>query len=285
MMPTQLGPGIARRQLVRELRAARRHAGLTIDYVSRELGWSAAKLVRMENGSVGVSISDAMALADILGLQHESRDGLISLAKMAKRSGWWYKYRGVLEPHVQQFLAFEADATSIRVFQPTVIPGLLQIESYASAVGPPVLGHLEDAKILNLIRVRTLRKTFVLIDGYGFYAAIIDESVLLRHVGDATAMRDQFAFMCELVESGLLNLGILPLSQGAPFATLGGFHVMDYDRLGIVDALLWLDSAHDFVQSDDRHEIVSAYRRRFDEMMSVCWRGQDAIDRMQQAMP
>jgi transcriptional regulator with XRE-family HTH domain len=69
-MPEAQGPGVkglatTRRQLRQDLRRLRESAQLPQAEVAHSLDWSHSKLIRIENGSVGVSVTDVKALATL----------------------------------------------------------------------------------------------------------------------------------------------------------------------------------------------------------------------------
>lgn len=62
------------------------------------------------------------------------RDGLIQLTREARQPGWWHSFRDVLPNPYEVYIGLEAGATSIRNFEPMVVPGLLQTADYAREI-------------------------------------------------------------------------------------------------------------------------------------------------------
>src|SRR5690606_6885937 len=116
------------------LRRAREAKGLTQGEVAKRLEWSLSKVNRIESGEVTVSSTDLQALlrlfdiTDPATIEQQSAD-----ARTSRRRGWWDEpaYRQHLTPATMQVLQFEVQASTIRVFQPVLIPGVLQTRPYA----------------------------------------------------------------------------------------------------------------------------------------------------------
>ena len=83
-MPDTQGVATKRRRLRTELRRLREASGLNQAEVVRELDWSTSKLIRIENGSVGVSVTDVRALLGVYRAPDDAVDGLVQLARATK---------------------------------------------------------------------------------------------------------------------------------------------------------------------------------------------------------
>ena len=76
---------------------------------------------------------DVRDLLELYGV-HDSdyRDALMALARLSRQRTWWTDYRDLMRPG--NFVGMEADASSTRVWEPIVLPGLLQTEGYMRAL-------------------------------------------------------------------------------------------------------------------------------------------------------
>lgn len=76
----------AHRQLLRsELRNERKLAHLTQKQVARAMDWSLSKILRIETGSIGISVTDLRVLLNYYNLGDKRRvEELINLARAAK---------------------------------------------------------------------------------------------------------------------------------------------------------------------------------------------------------
>ena len=148
------GPATTRRRLRVELRRLRETKELPQADVAKRLDWSLSKLIRIENGTVSISVTDVRALLGVYRAPEETVEDLVSLARSARERRWWSRYRDVLNPPYQEFIGFEADAVRLRQFHPTIVPGLLQIEPYIRAlIKALALSPMSDTTVDALVQV------------------------------------------------------------------------------------------------------------------------------------
>jgi transcriptional regulator with XRE-family HTH domain len=128
-------PLVQRRRLRTELKKARQESGLTQDQVAGETDWSLSKIIRIESGSSGISVTDLKALLQLYGVKDpEQVNSLVALARAARGRSWWSAYRGIAPHSLLQLIEYESAASIVRQFETLFIPGILQTEDYASAV-------------------------------------------------------------------------------------------------------------------------------------------------------
>ena len=83
-MSTREDPSRQRRRLRVELRRVRDAAGLTQRQAAERLEWSLSKLIRIEAGTVGVSVTDLRAMLQLYGVTKQSLvDGLTEATSKA----------------------------------------------------------------------------------------------------------------------------------------------------------------------------------------------------------
>ena len=118
----------------------------------------------------------------------------------------------------------ETAAHTIRTWEPMLIPGLLQTESYARKVfiGRPG-GTEEEAE--KAVQHRIHRQAVFGRPAPPMYSALIDESVLHRPVGGPQVMRDQLQRFLELLNPPYVTVRIVPLKAGLTVGCLGAFEV------------------------------------------------------------
>jgi hypothetical protein len=199
--------------------------------VAEALDWSLSKVNRIESGEVTVSTTDLRALLALFGIADGAQvDQLLENAKASRRRGWWDepKYREHLTPATMQLLQFETEATAIRSYQPTLMPGLMQTRAYAQIVLDLSLERLSEADKAVRLEVRLQRREHVLDrPDPPQYMVIFDESVLLRDFGGPRVMAEQFREVLSLVHKSNTIMRILPLAKGAQIAMAGQFTVFD----------------------------------------------------------
>ena len=127
-------PVVQRRRLRTELRRARLDADLTQEQVATAMDWSLSKLIRIENGTVGISTNDLKAILAHYKITDDRHTAeMLALSRGARERSWWSAYRDS-SPRLIQLIEYESASFIIRNFQPMLIPGLLQTGEYAATM-------------------------------------------------------------------------------------------------------------------------------------------------------
>jgi transcriptional regulator with XRE-family HTH domain len=268
------GPVLTRRRLRFELRRLREDAGLSLEQVAREMVWSVSKVVRIENGSVGISVNDTKALLAMYGAT-DSRlvDELLVLAKDSRRRMWWAHYRDQIAPSFLDLIGLEADAARILHFHPFLVPGLLQTEEYARAVtendpvetGSPV--HVE-------IRMRRKQQLFDR-PAPPDYVTVLDEAVLYRRMGGSTVLRDQLNSLLDYAREPNISIVVLPMDTQEHPAHSSGFTILEFAD-PTDPPIVFHDQPGSGVAADSPQD-VDGFRERFARLLELGLHGQDAI--------
>jgi len=133
-MASEHSPTVRRRRLALELRRLREAARLTCEEVADHLECSASKISRVETGRVSVSPRDVRDMLDLYGVPAEQRESLVQLARDSRQKGWWHAFSDTMQPQMATYVGLESAASEIRIYEVSLIPGLLQTEDYARAV-------------------------------------------------------------------------------------------------------------------------------------------------------
>jgi transcriptional regulator with XRE-family HTH domain len=195
-----------------EIREAREALQLTQKDVAEALDWSVSKLIRIENGSVGLSITDLKALLLHYGITDRDRvETYVAMAKAGRQPGWWNKYKHASSPEFLKFLGLESAAVIIRQYQLHLIPGLLQVPEYTRSLVAKDTGDLEVQE--RRIKLRAERQER-LKDTELEHFFILDESVLRRRVTDVEGWRTQLHRLREISQQSNVTVQILPFEAG-----------------------------------------------------------------------
>jgi transcriptional regulator with XRE-family HTH domain len=277
------GPVTTRRRLRQELRRIREENGISQNDVVKHLDWSPSKLIRIENGSVGISVTDVRALLAVYKVSERDVDDLVKLARSAKQRPWWSEYRDVITSQNQEFIGFEAEASRLRQFHPCIVPGLLQTESYMRALLPAVmLRPVSPAAYDRLVHVRLKRQQEILGgDQPTELAVVIDEGALRRPVGGSGTMRDQLRRLVELNSGAGVSVAVLPFSAGPHVGMQGAFHVMEFAD-DADDNMIFFENAQGNITVRDQPETVSLYTQQFSHLRDMSVIGTDANDFLQE---
>jgi len=187
-VPERRSPNLARRRrLAAELRRLREREGITGEQATELLGWShSSKLNRIELAKTGLKSADMLSLLDLYHVTGARRSELIALAEESRKSGA-IQDSGMRIPGGQvAFLEAEADAESIRIWEPLVVPGLFQTENYSRALLRTWATRftLPAGEVDRRVATRRLRQEILTRDPPPELSAVIDESVLHRRIGD-----------------------------------------------------------------------------------------------------
>ncbi|KAA9376306.1 helix-turn-helix transcriptional regulator [Microbispora amethystogenes] len=242
-MPEHGSPTVRRRRLGQELRRLRERADMTGDQVATRLGWSAAKISRIETARTAPRESDVEALLVIYMVDSRQRQELLALHRDATRKGWWEDYRDSLPKEYTTFLGLEAEATTARDWEPQVVPGLFQTEAYVRAMMESGQRSTLEAPggVRSRIEVRMARQQAVLrVDNPLAISAVVEESVLLRRFGGDEVMREQLGRLIEVSELPNVELRILPLDTAHPINTGAFSHLKlpEFHDVVYLEALL-----------------------------------------------
>ncbi|MGA8458276.1 MAG: helix-turn-helix transcriptional regulator [Streptosporangiaceae bacterium] len=215
-MGTEHSPTVRRRRLALELRRLREAARLTCEEVAEHLECSASKISRVETGRVSVSPRDVRDMLELYGVPADQRESLVQLARDSRQKGWWHAYSDTMQPQMATYIGLESAASEIRIYEVSLIPGLLQTEDYARAVIRAGMVNSPAEDIERRVSLLMARQPAVVRDDPPKVWAVLDEAALRRRVGGSGLMRLQLEHL--LAQAALPNVAV----QVIPFA--GGAH-------------------------------------------------------------
>ena len=176
-------PTLRGRRLAMELQRRREATGMSREEVARQLEWSTSTIFRIETGRSRPQPGNVRTLLELYGVTGPERDGLIQLTREARQPGWWHSFRDVLPNPYEVYIGLEAGAASIRNFEPSVVPGLLQTADYAREIFRNGPIELDPDGVERLVEVRLARQKILTRDDRPRLWAVIDEAVIRRVVG------------------------------------------------------------------------------------------------------
>ncbi|WP_242908517.1 helix-turn-helix domain-containing protein [Actinomadura terrae] len=225
-MAERRSPPVRARQLARELRRLREIEGLTGEEVAGSLGWSSAKVSRVETAATLIRLADLRKLAELYHVTDSHRERLLAMARAAGERGWWDALPDVGSDYAD-YIGLEADAQALRCYSAQSLNGLLQTEEYARAligmVVDPAPGKVERRVDVRLRRQRRLREEPP-IDLH----VVLDEAAIRRHVGGPATMKAQLEHLSMLTETPNVVIQVLPFTTGAHGAMAGSFITLKF---------------------------------------------------------
>ncbi|WP_406000196.1 helix-turn-helix domain-containing protein [Streptomyces sp. NBC_00829] len=226
-MASNVNPTVRRRRLGQELRRLRELKGMTAEEVAERLLVSQSKISRLENGRRSISQRDVRDLCGVYEVEdHRIVDSLMQMAKDSRQQGWWHAFGDI--PY-SVYIGLETDAASLRVYEPQVVPGLLQTRRYAEALIAGALPESGTSDVEKRVSVR-LRRQERIKDAEPPLRlwVVIDEAALRRLVGDRHLMREQLEHLVELSQMPHVTVQVLPFEMGAHPGINGQYAILEF---------------------------------------------------------
>lgn len=191
---------------------------------------------------------------------------LVSLQREASSREWWTGTGTTMLSGTPRFLGVESAAQEIRVFHPTIIPGLLQTQAYAQAVHDlhkPV-DETTTEFVGQSVQLRMKRQEALTREEDPLKVwAVLYEPALRYVLGAPDAMREQYAALAELAGLENVTLQVLPQSGNGYVA----FHYVNIMILGDgLPTTVQTDTAWFTVAVTDKPREVGRFSRMFDAM-------------------
>jgi transcriptional regulator with XRE-family HTH domain len=253
-------PAAMRRRLRVELRRLRTAADLTQREVAEALDWSPSKIIRIESGQVGITVTDLRALVGHYGLSDASELAtLTDLAKGSKRQPF-AEFRDVLSAETVKFHGYESSASRIRQVQPSLVPGIVQTEEYTRAL---LSGYGRRAAAIDrVIASRRERQELLEREPAPQLQFILDEAIFWRQVGGPRVMHNQLQWLLELSRLPNIAVQVIPFSAGAYEALRGPFVILEFPVATDPDVVYLEYSRGPSTFSDDE-EVTAEYQERW----------------------
>ncbi|GDY63755.1 transcriptional regulator [Streptomyces avermitilis] len=226
-MASNVNPTVRRRRLGQELRRLRELKGMTAEEVAERLLVSQSKISRLENGRRSISQRDVRDLCGVYEVEdHRIVDSLMQMAKDSRQQGWWHSFGDI--PY-SVYIGLETDAASLRVYDPQVVPGLLQTRPYAEALIAGVLPETAPGDIDKRVQVRLRRQERISApDNPLRLWTVLDEAALRRVVGNRSLMREQLEHLVEQSQLPHVTVQVIPFDMGAHPGLNGQYAILEF---------------------------------------------------------
>ncbi|NVK78558.1 helix-turn-helix domain-containing protein [Streptomyces morookaense] len=266
-MAARRGPTFRRRELGKQLRLLREKAGITIEEAAAALAFSETKLTRVETAHNSLPrVGDLEKLLDLYGVENpDSREALLVLHRDSLSREWWTPYRNTMWNGMDTFLGLERDARTLRSWQPDVVPGLLQCESYARALflSEKQVEETTTPFVDDNVRLRMERKDILTrADGPVELNVVVNEAALRQWMGSKDVMLEQYEEVERLAQLHNVTVQILPMML-ANYRTCLNFMILDFDE-GL-EPVVQTD-LQETITVTDKPLVVGRYARRFDAL-------------------
>jgi transcriptional regulator with XRE-family HTH domain len=210
----QLGPFLA---------GARRDAGLRQVEVVSQTALSQAQLSRIERGQAVPTVDQARALASLYKLVPAVRTRVVQAAKDHEADRVDSRIviqRGNILSLQQRFRRLEEQASVLRAFSPTMVPGHVQTAAYIAAV----FDQPEDADV---VRDRLRRAVEDPGNAGRLYTLILAEGAVRWPLGSPSLMADQLDHLVRVSELPHVRLGFIGWRETMDIGPGPGFYLYD----------------------------------------------------------
>ncbi|EFL36914.1 DNA-binding protein [Streptomyces viridochromogenes DSM 40736] len=268
-----------------QLAGFREDAGLAQDQAARAVGFSPAKLSRIEagKGRRPPTENDVRALLQLYGTDDYEVSVLLKLLQRAGEPGWWQRYDKRLMPEwFDRLVGLQEAAATIRTFEIQYVPGLLQTPDYTRAVVERGLPNAPAGEVRRRVELRERRARLLSRTDAPQLWAIIDESVLLRVLGSTDVMREQLAHLVEMAGRPNVTLQIVPLSVTNASAPAIPVTYLRFGGLDLPD-VVYLEHIKSANFLEDRDE-TEEYRIALDRLADEALKPRDSLELLRQTM-
>jgi transcriptional regulator with XRE-family HTH domain len=282
-MGDSTSPLMLRRRLRTELRTARLDSDLTQEQVARAMEWSMSKMNRIEKAKSGISANDLKVLLPFLGIKDKKRsEELITLARAARESPWWSRYKGVAPEKLLELIDYESAASAVSQFESMFIPGILQTEEYARAVLRVFYDEKSAAERLTaMVDLRTTRTGLLTRENAPHFSFVLDESVIHRVVGSSAIMSRQFQHLASIAKLPNVTIQVVPFAAGPHPGMNGPFEVVQFADTPD-ENIVFLEGPRGDIISEDPVETEN-YLKIFTRITAASLGPSDSVKRLLQA--
>lgn len=255
-----------------ELAHFRNRAGLDQQTVARRSGVGRGKVSHYETGERKQNPAEVAKIMEACGAPLHEINRLTTLAEVPDESTWWGAWSDVVPDWFGTFVGLERLATKEFVFEPIVIPGLMQTEDYARALSRSSqrvrIDHSE--RVVELRMERALRLTA---ENPLHLHAAVNEQALRLSVGTPDIMREQYQHLINLARQPHITLQVVVPERGRHDATAGQFFVLDFDKARSI-AYAELQDGAIYIQHPGR---VDTYKESSRSLQEVALPPEDSV--------
>jgi hypothetical protein len=266
------GATVAKRRLARRLGELRLESGYTANHVCDILNWGRGKAGRFEaNQWKRPEMSDIRDLLRIYEAEDEVKDEVEELAVRARERPWWRDFGEIFD---NDFAGYENDATQIRTYMPTVIPGLLQTTAYTQAMlrtGPRSPAWRRKAVEARQRRQQVLDRS----NGAApKLSAVITEASLMYRWGMHTDRLEQLEQLIRMSRRPNIELRMQRFDDGPPTGVFSMVNIFDFPDKE--PSLVFVETDYD-VEEVSKQESVQGYIQSFDRACDAALEPRDTM--------
>jgi transcriptional regulator with XRE-family HTH domain len=273
LLAAVISPYVRRLRLAAEMLALRTTRGLTHDQLAKLVGVSRQALSRLENGHV-VDQDDILKILDALDVDGDAWTRIVTIAREAGERGWWESNKD-MGSRQALYADLEAGAATIREFQMSFLPGLMQTPEFTRArVEADGLGDPGGRVADKAVEARNGRQRMLGRPGGPSYDVIIDELAIRRRAAPADIVKAQLYHITARVNADPQTaVRVLPVGADIDDYSVprSAFSIYTFPDPGDPTVVAVDTVTDDLVLTDD-HDVKryeDLYRRLNDAALSV----------------
>ncbi|WP_405759999.1 helix-turn-helix domain-containing protein [Streptomyces sp. NBC_01420] len=256
-----------RSELGAALRALRNASGKEAKAVARGAVMSASKLSKVETGRLSPSADDVDRILTAIGVSDDVKAEYMDAARAVatQATAWRLIQRAGLHKAQQRLRETEARTGLLRVFQPALVPGLLQTPEYMRAI----LSRRDDltAETVRQTVSARLERQAALYDGTKRFQFVITEPVLRWLIVPNLVMAGQLDRIASASRLPNVDVRVVPLAGRKHDIPNHAFVISD-------DRTVSVETVHAEVGVTDPRD-VALYVAKFDGFAQAGVRGNE----------
>jgi transcriptional regulator with XRE-family HTH domain len=219
----------ARIALGDRLRELRKQAGLSGRELAESLSWQASKISKIENGRQTPSDEDIHAWTQATGNTAEAEGLLASLHTLEVQHAEWQRVlrTGGIRPRQNALAELDQQTRLFRVFEATVIPGLLQTSEYARARFAESIRIFKLTNDVNEAVEGRMKRQDIFYRPDKRFHFVLTEAALRFRMCPPAVMLGQLDRLMSLAALPNVRLGIIGFETGYTASPWHGFWLYD----------------------------------------------------------
>jgi transcriptional regulator with XRE-family HTH domain len=260
-MATRPSPTLAGMKLGATLADWRRRANCNTKEAAARLDCTHQKIGHIETGRNKISAPELRDLCVFYGVPDDSAAEMEEMRLAAAAPRWWSTFR--LPRWLDTFVGLEDGATTAREAQLELIPGLLQIPEYVTALQTVRTLPLDQVAVERAAAARIERqKRLIAPAGPLQFEAVVSEAALRRALGNPAAGPKQIAHLIDMGSRDNVDVRIIPFSRGLHASMSGSFSLLAFDDAPEIGYQEYAFGGHII----DEREVVERMHKIWDEL-------------------
>ncbi|MEV0386331.1 helix-turn-helix transcriptional regulator [Nonomuraea sp. NPDC050643] len=249
-----------RQRLAAELRRLRDLAGISGRDLAHRIGISQSKVSRIESGSVVPSLPEVTAWSEAVEAPTPARELLADLTEAAFTEMHTWRAALQRQTHLQDEIREQEDqARMLRVFQPAIVPGLLQTAEYARRVFSLFDPPYSEGDLPMVVAAR-LQRQLALYDESRTFEFLITEAALRLRPGPVRLLLAQLDRIASLSTLENVRIGLIPQDEEAVVCPPHGFTLYESDG-SAGDSFVEVEVTHMRLTVRDADDIATYHRQ------------------------